>query len=136
MDLTKLMELFSHADTIHNLTAWEKLVGGLITTVMGMGVTFVALTLLLYAIKGLHRALQPKSTAPQHLPAAPPEPESCALVIEGEEDEEVIAAIMVAIDLTITPGDSPVVIRNIRRIEDFQPRWSEAGLWAQINNRL
>lgn len=43
---------------------------------------------------------------------------------------------MVAIDLTITPGDSPVVIRNIRRIQDFQPRWSEAGLWAQINNRL
>lgn len=68
MDLNRLMDLFSHAATINDLTFGEKFVGGVITTVMGMGVTFVALTLLLYAIKAMHRALQPKSTVPQPLP--------------------------------------------------------------------
>ena len=50
MDLSTLMEIFSDPSRIDTLSAGSKLNASLITTAMGMGITFTALVILLFAI--------------------------------------------------------------------------------------
>ena len=41
-----LMEQFANPETVHSLSMGEKLAGAGITTIMGMGITFIVLLLL------------------------------------------------------------------------------------------
>ncbi|MCK9175989.1 MAG: OadG family protein [Desulforhopalus sp.] len=131
MDLSTLMEMFSDPSRIGALSAGSKLNASLITTVMGMGITFAALIILLFAISLMNRVLVKKPQA---------EPSASTQITGGisadEEMDEVVAAIAAAIDLYIRPGHNKVIIRNIRRVQDFHPRWSQAGLVDQLDRRL
>ena len=76
-----LMEQFANPDVMHNMTFGEKMAGAGITTLMGMGITFIVLILLWACIaimtkftyrpnKG-DKAPQKADAAPAAAPAAP-----------------------------------------------------------------
>lgn len=131
MDLSTLMEIFSDPSRIDTLSAGSKLNASLITTAMGMGITFTALVILLFAISLMNRVLIKKTKE-----KPPVSTQITGSVPADEEMDEVVAAIAAAIDLYIRPGHNKVIIRNIRRVKDFHPRWSQAGLIDQLGRRL
>ncbi|MBM9518635.1 OadG family protein [Desulforhopalus vacuolatus] len=132
MDLKTLMEIFSDPSRIEALSAGDKLNASLITTVVGMGITFTALIILLFAISLMNRVLAKKPEAEPSVST-----QITGSVSADEEMDEVVAAITAAIDLYIRPShNNKVIIRNIRRVQDFNPRWSQAGLIDQLERRL
>ncbi len=127
MNLYQLMELFSTAESIHSLVLSDKLYASLVTTILGMGITFSALIILLLAISLMHKCIAPPATITQEKPVD-------ATV---EEDEAaVIAAITIAVAETMQTSRKNIIIRNIKRVNDFQPQWSRAGIRNQLNNSL
>ena len=48
MEIVDLLATFSDPSTIKSLTASQRLMAGLVTTLLGMGITFVALVVLLF----------------------------------------------------------------------------------------
>ncbi|MEG0662080.1 MAG: OadG family protein, partial [Anaerovoracaceae bacterium] len=76
-----VMELFADPSTMHQLSMGDKLIGAGMTTVMGMGMTFIILLLLWGCIALMNKIIatvtkKPKATdaAPAVKPAAAPAP--------------------------------------------------------------
>ena len=139
-----LMELFANPETIHSLTTGEKLVGSLVTTGMGMGITFGILILLCFIIMLMTKVLgiadnkkkkvqeAPAAAAPAPVVPAVPEPEENLM-----DDEELVAVIMAAITAAQGPGkQNNLYIRKIRRTSDDTPAWSRAGNKDSFSNRM
>ncbi len=133
MNLSQLMQLFSSPETIHNLEVADKFYASLITTVLGMGITFSALIILLFTISLMRRIMvrSPKSDQVPSLPA------SASGVIEtDDEEEEIVAVISAALAASLQTSHKNIVIRNIRRVQDFQPQWNRAGIQNQLNSNI
>lgn len=133
-----LMEQFANPDMIENLSMADKLAGAGITTLMGMGITFVVLILLWGCI-----ALMTKFTyrpnkgekAPQttaNANAAPSEAQPVKAEVRDEELAAVIAAAIVAYEGTSAGG---IVVRKIRRISGETTAWADAGRADCIDSR-
>ncbi len=134
MDLSQLFQLFSNPGEIDTLGVGAKMTASLITTLVGMGITFSALIILMFAISWVNTLLNPKPAAAK--PARPTTvDEGAADETAAEEIDEVVAAIAAALELSLSPRRNHVIIRNIRRVKDFQPRWSQAGLMDQLDRR-
>lgn len=128
MNLSELMQVFSSPATIHNLEVTDKLIASLITTLLGVGIVFVALTILLLVTSWMHKLIQPKAVhAP--LPSTEEKP-------ADDNEGELVAAISAAITMTMESDQSTIIIRNIRRVNDFHPQWSRAGIHSQLNSNL
>ena len=133
MDVMTLMAQFADPEILKNLTITQKLMASLITTMLGMGITFLALIILQIVIGLLARFTAEK---------AGEEPASfartTAAAVQQEEqrrlDEELAAAITVALSLQIGTGVGNIVIKNIRKIEDHSPAWNRVGLAELMNN--
>lgn len=130
MDTMELLSRFSNPETLQTLTATQRLMAGLVTTILGMGITFVSLVIVQFVI-----TLMARFTAPR--PLYQPEPEqgveAAAAQSGPQKDEELVAAITVALAMQLQTATSNIVIRNIKRIEDRTPAWSKAGLAEQMN---
>lgn len=133
MDFTTLMARFADPETLQALTVAEKLVAGLITTFLGMGITFIALGILQLVIELLARLC--RSTAPAVQPGVRPQQPAAALdsAAEQRSNEKLVAAITVALALHLGTTASRIVIRNIRRVEDHSPAWNKTGLAELMN---
>lgn len=133
-----LMEQFANPETMQNLSIGDKLAGAGITTVMGMGITFVVLILLWGCI-----ALMTKITyrpnkgnkAPKTTDAATPPSAAADVIDRAAIDESVIAVISAAI--AAYEGSSPnnLVVRKIRRISGETTAWGDAGRADCIESR-
>lgn len=132
-----LMEQFANPDTIHSLSMGEKLAGAGITTLMGMGITFVVLILLWGCI-----AIMTKFTyrpnkgekAPQTTDAAAA-PSAAETVTAAAADETLIAVISAAIAAYEGGSANNLVVRKIRRISGETTAWSDAGRADCIDSR-
>ena len=133
MTTTELMLQLSNPETIKTLSFTSKLSASLITTALGMGITFSALILLQFLITWMKRIFRAERQAAQ-VPAT-----SAAKEAETapEEDEDELAAVITAVlaEHLKTSSDN-IVIKNITRVEDPTPAWSRAGILEQINSRL
>ncbi len=128
MDLSRLMQLFSSPETVESLQLSDKIYASLITTILGMGITFSALVILLFVISFMRKlAVKPE----------PAERVTTTAALQQEEDEnELVAVITAAIVATMPRHRRNITIRNIKRVNDFQPQWNRAGIRNQVNNSL
>lgn len=132
MDTVELLTKFADPEAMRALTATQRLLAGLATTILGMGITLVSLILVQFVI-----TLMAKFTAPQPVITEPVEPTAetgtDATQPDQHKDEELVAAITVALAMQLQTATSNIVIRNIKRREDRTPVWSKAGLAEQMN---
>lgn len=134
-----LMELFANPETMESLSLSDKLAGAGITTIMGMGITFVILILLWLCV-----AIMTKFTyrpnkgdkAPQTTDAAAPPSGAAAVVTETPvADENLIAVIAAAVAAYEGGSASNFVVRKIRRMSGETTAWGDAGRADCIESR-
>ncbi|SDO80969.1 OadG family protein [Desulforhopalus singaporensis] len=138
MTATELLAQFANPSIVKGLAFSDKMTASVITTILGMGITFAALIILLFIISWTNRILHPKRAVTtsvkkfdQVAPAAPEEPER-----PETDDLELVAAITASLALVLKVPPSGIVIKNIQRVEHDTPAWNRAGLVEQMNNRL
>jgi glutaconyl-CoA/methylmalonyl-CoA decarboxylase subunit delta len=139
-----LMQRFADPALFDSLTSGEKVIASLVTTLMGMGVTFAVLVLLWAAIAIMARIL--KSTNAQKKNSAtvaattPTTGSSSAapttIVTETASGAELIAVIMAAIAASEgTEYTNNLIVRKINRVSGGQLAWSAAGSADCIDSR-
>jgi len=130
MDIMSLMAEFADPETLKSLSLTQKLIASLITTFLGMGITFLSLIILQVVI-----GLLARFTAEKTVEAISPNAQQAATEEDRyHKDEELVAAITVALSLQLGTGVGNIVIRNIRKIEDHSPAWNKVGLAELMNN--
>jgi sodium pump decarboxylase gamma subunit len=141
-----LMERFANPTLFDSLTWGEKITASLVTTLMGMGVTFSILLLLWAVIAIMARILRagnhPKKNKVE-VATTVTEPNGTAMAIVPEDLQtqsgfgpEVIAVIMAAIAAQEgTNAVNNLVIRKINRVSGGQTAWRSAGSAECIDSR-
>lgn len=131
-----LMEMFSNPATFGQLSLADKLAGAGITTLMGMGITFIVLSLLWLCISIMSKAFgtAQKKEKPADAPAAAAVvsggagEQAAACQVQDADDTQLIAVITAAI--AAYEGEtamSNLVVRKISRISGDMPAWAHAG---------
>lgn len=134
MDTMELMAKFADPETLKTLSALQRLMAGLITTVLGMGITFLALIILQFVIGLMARFSGVKAPVAEEFG---PHPQQVATAVADEQrqnNDQLVAAITVALAVQLGTTASNIVIRNIRKIEDHSPAWNKVGLAELMNN--
>lgn len=130
-----LLSQFADPQIMKTLSMSDKLTAGLITTMLGMGITFTALVVLQFIIPFMDKLLNkkeaqsPKTTITQHVAPSTPSPDKT-------DDTELIAVITSVLAMKLKTSTENIVIRNIEKISDHSPAWNRAGIIEQMNNRL
>lgn len=132
MDLS-LMEKFANPQYFDSLTLSEKMAGAGVTTLLGLGTTFVILCLiwLILSIMGKIMTATGKKSAPAAA-AAPAVPAATAPApAKGENlasDAELVAVITAAIAAYEGSGAANnLVVRSVQRVSGASTAWSRAG---------
>lgn len=129
-----LMEQFANPETVHSLSMGEKLAGAGITTIMGMGITFIVLLLLWGCVaimtKFTYRPKKETPAAPQQPAAAP-----SAAAAPAAADDSLIAIISAAIAAYEGAAANNLVVRKISRISGATTVWGDAGRADCIDSR-
>ena len=132
MDLS-LMEKFANPQYFDSLTLSEKMAGAGVTTLLGLGTTFVILCLiwLILSIMGKIMTATGKKSAPAAA-AAPAVPAAAAQAPAKSEnlasDAELVAVITAAIAAYEGSGAANnLVVRSIQRVSGASTAWSRAG---------
>jgi len=135
MTTTELLTQFANPETLKALSLGNKLLAGLVTTVLGMGITFIALILLQFLISWMDRLVNRSSTDEK---TAVPVPEILTVpgVNNQVDDGELVAVITATLAMQMKTSVDTIVIRNIRKIEDRSPLWNRAGIIEQMNSRF
>lgn len=132
-----LMEQFANPETMHSLSMSEKLAGAGITTLMGMGITFIVLLLLWACIAIMTKfTYRPKKidATPQKADAAAAPAAAAATTVNAAADDSLIAVITAAI-AAIQGGSNNFIVRKIRRMSGETTAWSDAGRADCIDSR-
>lgn len=132
MDTVELLAKFADPEVIKTLSMMDRLTAGLITTILGMGITFVALVVLQFII-GMMAKLS--SDKPAEVIVAHTEERQPAKNTHVQ-DEEIVAAITAAIATQLKTSVNKIVIRNIERVEGSSSAWQKAGIAEHMNNSL
>lgn len=106
-----LMDKFADPGLVHNLALSEKLAGAGITTIMGMGVTFVVLILLWFSIVLMTKII----TRPKQEEVAP-QPQNPVLQADPEPAAPTVLPIVVAAAVAAYENEQTFVVRKIRRV--------------------
>lgn len=137
MTTAELLTKFANPDIIQTLSTSDKLYAGLITTILGMGITFLSLVILQFVIVLMDKVLnkQPKQVPPISTPTpVPAKPVTTASA--EQENTELVAVITATIAMKLKTSVGNIVIKNIEKSEDGSPAWNRAGIIDQMNNRL
>lgn len=136
------MQRFADPALFEQLTNSEKAIGALITTILGMGITFIVLALLwgLIAVvtKLMNVSQKDTNTSTNNVVLTE---KSTETTLNGEENmtnenPELIAVIMAAIAAS-EGGEfkNNLIIRKINRIAGAVPAWGKAGGLDCIDSR-
>ncbi|MFW2365287.1 MAG: OadG family protein [Desulforhopalus sp.] len=138
MTVTELLARFANPEVMTALPASDKLFAGLITTVLGMGITFTALVVLQFIIGWMDKLLN-NSGKQQEAEPSPTTTPSAALetqVVQEQDDKELVAVIAATIAMQLKTSVDNIVIRNIEKVSDHSPAWNRAGIIEQMNSRF
>lgn len=141
MDLS-LMEKFANPEYFDSLTIGEKMAGAGITTLLGLGTTFVILCLIWLILSimgrimtGSNKAKAAKAAAAATVPAAAPAV-AAAPAENLASDAQLVAVITAAIAAYEgAQGASNLVVRNITRVTGAGSAWSHAGSMDCLESR-
>jgi sodium pump decarboxylase gamma subunit len=138
MIVTELLAIFADPNAIHSLSSSDKLLAGLITTILGMGITFSALIILQFIIAWMDKILNSRKATATKAPAPAPttEPSPKAQTESYQDDNELVAVIVSAIAMKMKTSVENIVIKNIEKLDDRSPAWNRAGIIEQMNTRL
>lgn len=140
MTVTELLASFASPEIMPTLAASDKLFAGLITTILGMGITFTALIVLQFIISWMDKIINNSGRKLQKIPepvAVPaPSSETATPVVPAQDDNELIAVITATIAMQLKTSVDNIVIRNIEKVEDRSPAWNRAGIIEQMMSRL
>lgn len=135
MTITELLAQFANPETLKTLSFTNKMLAGLVTTLLGMGITFIALIILQIIISWMDRLINRGVAPPEKAPQAaqvPPVTETDNQM----DDNELVAVITTVIAMKLNTTANNIVIRNLEKIEDRSPLWNRAGIIEQMNSRL
>ena len=134
---TNLLTVFSDPATIESLTITQRLWAALITTVLGMGITFVVLIVLQFTL-GLFEKFsgEEKKAEPASKPAPAPAAKKADEAPASRGDDELVPVIAASIAMMLETSTSNIRIKDIRRVADTSPTWSRAGIAEQMQTRI
>lgn len=131
---TNLLTAFADPATIESLTTTQRLWAGLITTILGMGITFVVLIILQFVTGLFEKFSGPAEPKPETKPKpAVKKTEETPVV---QTDDELVPAIAASLAMMLETSTSNIRIRDIRRVTDTSPTWSRAGIAEQMQTRI
>ncbi|NLK71965.1 MAG: OadG family protein [Clostridiales bacterium] len=138
MNDLSLMQRFADPELITQMSTADKMLGSLITTLLGMGITFIVLALLWGIIVLMTKVLN-KPGKPDAATVAPTsgnqqKGEDTLTAIE-QEDASLIAVITAAIAASLQKSGQSIIVKNIRRVSDNMPAWARAAKQEQIDSR-
>ncbi len=136
MDTVELLAKFADPEMIKSLSMMDRLMAGLMTTILGMGITFIALVVLQFVIGLMAKLSTEKQVADPVIETQgviTAEPSNTA---SSDEDEELVAAITTAIAVQLGTSVSKIAVRNIEKIEESSSTWQKAGIAEHMNNSL
>lgn len=136
MNITELLTQFANPETLKLLSFTDKLVAGLVTTLLGMGITFIALIILQVLISWMDRLINRSVEQPAQSSVAPLPAVQVAPTPAKTDGDELVAAISAVIAVKLKTSVDNIVIRNIEKIEDRSPVWNRAGIIEQMNSRF
>ncbi|MFH0780763.1 MAG: OadG family protein [Pseudomonadota bacterium] len=135
MTITELLAQFANPETISTLSFTHKLLAGLVTTVLGMGITFIALIILQVLISWMDRLIN-RSVVVKESTQVFQTSVNTSATPEIQNDNELVAVIAGVIAMKLKTSIDNIVIKNITKIEDRSPLWNRAGIIEQMNSRL
>lgn len=157
-----LMEQFSDPELMHSLSFVEKMEGAGITTLMGMGTTFLILILLWGIIASTTKIMSmadkrrvAHATAGAEAPVAAPEPAAATPVAAatpaasgveamssagsdvGASDDEALVAVIAAAIAAYEDGETTpdMIVKRIRRVSGPSTVWANAGRNESVDSR-
>ncbi len=138
MTVTELLAGFANPDVMHTLSLSDKLMAGLITTILGMGITFVALIILQFIISWMDKLLNKQKLETTPAPATGPiaKKPPASQKEQAMDDNELVAVIAGVIAMKMKTSVENIVIKNIVKLEDRTPAWNRAGIIEQMNSRF
>ena len=133
-----LMEIFADPSKFDTLSMGERVIGSLVTTLLGIGTTFAVLILIWGFIALIGRIVQKEEKAFHHeetqITAAAPTLEPAPATENA--DATLIAVIMAAIAAAEgTAVANNLIIRKIRRIPGPDSVWSNMGRQESLDSR-
>ena len=135
MDTLELLSKFADPEVMKTLALSDRLFAGLITTLLGMGITFVSLVVLQFVIGLTAKLVVEKPAVRENVPV----PDVTSKEMSQQElshDEEIVAAITTALAVQLKTSVSNIVIRNIEKVEDSSSAWHKAGIAEHMNNAI
>ena len=138
MVVTELLARFANPDVMHSLSLSDKLMAGLVTTLLGMGITFAALIILQFIISLMDKILNTSREKPINAAAAAPIKIAPAITTteSRQDDNELVAVITAVIAMKMKTSVGRIVIKNIEKVDDRSPAWNMAGIIEQMNSRF
>jgi glutaconyl-CoA/methylmalonyl-CoA decarboxylase subunit delta len=131
-----LMELFADPSTFDTLSLGEKVVGSLVTALLGMGTTFTVLVLIWGFIALIGRLVRKEEKVFHHEEAPAPAVASTPAPAPVNADATLVAVIMAAIAAAEgTAVANNLVVRKIIRIPGPDSVWSNTGRNECLDSR-
>jgi len=118
----------------------DTLVYTLIITLFGMGIVFIVLVALQYILKSMKLVFYKEKKEGAEVTQVPAiKPVETAMpqrdIAAASEGDELIAVITAAV-ISCLGGNSNIVVRNIRRVDDRTPVWGKVSRTEQMANRF
>lgn len=143
MNIDEIMKMFADPNYVFNLTAMERLTACLVVTILGMGITYIVLTLLQYGSTLMSKIvaqfeLRLQSNVVESTASSSTKDDKVELVIAQaaeEDEEELIAVITAAVASLMSCSVSSIQIKNIAHIRDQDQSWSRMGRIDQMASR-
>lgn len=112
----------------------------MIVTLFGMGIVFIVLVVLQYMLKTMKLLNREKSEGAKVVVASDEDtvPKASLSVqneVYGKDDDELVAVITAAV-IACLGGNSGIVVRKIRRVEDNTPVWGRVSRTEQMAGRF
>lgn len=119
----------------------DTLIYSLIVTLFGMGIVFIVLIVLQYILKSMELIFHRKKSsdlAVTQVSAAKAADASAPMetAFEAYEDDEQLTAVITAAVVSCMGGNSNIIVRNIRRVNDYTPAWGKVSRTEQMANRF
>ena len=135
-----LMEMFSNPELFHQLSTGDKMIGSLITMIMGMGITFCVLILLWAFVAIMGKAVNGKPKGDKasdgtKAAATPSVAAAAPAAASNASDENLVAVIAAAIAAYQGGGAGNLVVRKIVRLSGESTAWSNAAREDCIDSR-
>ena len=134
MGISELLTQLADPGTIRTLSFAQKMTASLVVTMLGMGITFIALIVLQIIISLLAKfTANPKETpAPAAIAATSP----LQKTVSNADEDELVAVITAAIAMYPQHPQQTLIVRNIRKIEMNMAAWNRTGILDQMNSRI